>query len=274
MLRVSLIAILVTLSAGNWVDECNRHCTHDKNHVKSDILYESCETYRYVLPRPKVYRKCKAAYDSALNQACEGLCKANSGYGAGHINDEAHHECKSQKDEVPKPISHEACVAGYLGGARAAQTFATEIQARHDAAMESSSVEADAAAEAARVAAAAEAEAEAAKAEAAAAVAKAKAAAEAAAAKKAADEAEKAAAEAEKARAEAAAEEARNAAEEKQQREIEAARDAARAAYSKAQEEEASKEEETETNSVEIDEETKNADEVNLRGGEDEVTAE
>jgi len=271
-MRPILLAVAITLAAASWHDECARHCTHkEHNHNYLEALDAGCETYRYVLPRPKVYRKCKAAFDRALDQACSMICDKTKRYGAGHINDEAHHMCKAQKEEVPKPISHEACVAGYLSGAAVAQRYASDIKQKHDDAMATSAEsEADAAAEAARAAAAAEAEAAAAKAEAEAAMAKAKAAAEAAKAKKAADEATKAEAEAAKAKAEAEAAEAKKEAEEKQQREMEAAREAARAAYSKAQEEEAAAPAEGDGNAAEPVEDS------NLRGSdsEDQVAAE
>ena len=268
-MRSYLLAIAITLAAASWHDECQRHCTHKEfNHVVSDALDQSCETYRYVLPRPKVYRKCKAAFDRAIQQACSVVCDKDQLYGARHTNDDAHHMCKAQKEEVPKPVSHEACIAGYLGGAAAAQRYGNDIRAKHvDGMADSAADEADAAAEAARAAAAAEAEAAAAKAEAEAAAAKAKAAAEAAAAQKAADEAAKAEAEAAKAKAAAEAAEAQKAAEEKQQAEMEAAREAARAAYSKAQEEEAAA---TEANAAE----PVVAEDSNLRGSEEEVESE
>ena len=236
-MRSIVIAMAVALAAASWTEECQRHCTHDKNHLKSEALVSACETYRYVLPRPKVYRVCKNAFDQAIQHACRKVCTETEIYSSGHTNNGAHHHCKSQRDTVPKPISHEGCVKGYLSGSRAAINFAQDIQNKHKAAMASGDAAADAdanaAAEAARAAAAAEAAAAKAKAQAEAAKAKAQAAAEAAQKKKEEEAVKEAAA------AKAEAEAAKKAAEEKKQREMEAARAAARAAYSKAQQEEA-----------------------------------
>lgn len=265
-MRSVIITLVVALAAASWTEECARHCTHDQNHLKAEALVAGCETYRYVLPRPKVYRVCKTAFDTAVQNSCSKVCSTEHNYGYGHVSDGAHQHCKSKKDTVPKPVSHEACVKGYMKGSMAAVDYATAIKKKHDEAMatgdgsqDTAAADAQLAVEAARAAAQAEAAAAQAKVQAEAAKAKAQAAAEAAEKKKEEESIKEAAA------AQAEAEAAKKAAEEKKAREMEAARAAARAAYSKAQQEEAA--------AAAAEEPAATEPVANLRGG-DEVAQE
>merc|ERR1719218_544242 len=95
-MRSLIIAMTVALAAASWTEECQRHCTHDKNHLKSEALVNACETYRYVLPRPKVYRVCKSAFDQAIQNACRKVCTAGETYGSGHTNNGAHHHSRAK----------------------------------------------------------------------------------------------------------------------------------------------------------------------------------
>merc|ERR1719247_1338781 len=52
-----------------WQTQCARHCAHDNNSVAKVALETSCENYRYILPRPTVYRICKTAF-GASRPAC------------------------------------------------------------------------------------------------------------------------------------------------------------------------------------------------------------
>merc|ERR1719199_812301 len=255
MLKSALAALVLALAGASWTEECSRHCMHDNNHMKREMLTKSCETYRYVLPRPKMFSKCKRAFDRAMQTGCAEACtgEKNFGHTVGH---DASNECKGERNEVPRPGAFEACKAGYFGGAQCVSDFVKHLQEKHKAGMDDSAAEDTSAADTAKE-------------EAAAAKAQAQAATEAAEKAKAVEAAEAAQAQA-KAQAEAAqakAAEAAKAAEEKKDAELEAARAAARAAYSQASEEEEAKGEEAEA-------EAAPDKDGNLRGEGDEVAAE
>jgi len=251
MLRTATFALIcVALVSAGWREECNRHCTHDNNHLKAQRLTEGCETYRYVLPRPKMFGKCKRAFDKAIQTGCKRACDGEKDHFAHMANNEAHNTCKHEKNEVPRPGAFEACKSGFHAGTKCVEDYIADLKRMHVEGAQDASAEAEAAA-AAAAAEAAEAAARRAKDEAEAATAKAKAAA-AAAEKAKAVEAEEAAQAAAKAKAEeeaAKAAQAQKAADEKQEQELEAARAAARAAYTKAadKEEEADETEEVTT---------------------------
>jgi len=242
------VVVCVALASAAWQEECGRHCTHDNNHLKAQRLTEACETYRYVLPRPKMYGKCKRAFDMAIQGGCKRACAGEKDHFAHMANNEAHNVCKHEKNEVPRPGAFEACKSGFHGGTQCVEDYIADLQKKHKEGAVDASAEAEAQA-AAEAAEAAEAAARKAKEDAAAATAKAKAAAEAAEKAKAVEVEEAAqAAAAAKAEEEAAkAAEAQKAADEKKDEELEAARAAARAAYTKAaDEEEAAEQNETE----------------------------
>merc|ERR1719261_2370515 len=206
------LAAATTASANPWESKCLTHCAHENKVL--DKLFDACEPYRYVLPRPKVYRKCKIAFDAALQATCPRACVENA-HGL-HIQNSAAMSCKHEKNETPRPVSHDACTQGYHAGAQAAVSYAAGLRTKHEDAMAAGADDTAAQAEAVQDAAAA--------AQAAVDAAKAAEAAQAAAAAAAAqsDEAKKKAAA--KDQAEAAAEAAKAA-------ELDAARVAARAAY-------------------------------------------
>jgi len=98
------------------------HLPADKNHISNPKLKSSCEPFRYVLPRPRVYSKCKTAFDRALRTTCPKAC--NFDFHHFHAEEEAHTHCKKERKEVPRPQSYDACNKGYIAGAYAAEEFA------------------------------------------------------------------------------------------------------------------------------------------------------
>merc|ERR1719230_95390 len=158
MLKSALAALVLALAGASWMEECSRHCMHDNNHLKREMLTKSCETYRYVLPRPKMFSKCKRAFDLAMQTGCTEACtgEKNFGHTVGH---DASNECKGERNEVPRPGAFEACKAGYYGGAQCVSDFVSHLQEKHKAGMDDSAAEDTSAADTARAAAAAEAEA-------------------------------------------------------------------------------------------------------------------
>lgn len=163
-LRVTLAMLLLYSASADWKAECDRYCTHTKNDAAAEALVQHCETYRYVLPKPKVYQKCERAFKRAVADKCGHACKDL--LGNFNAQEDASHHCKSAKNEVPRPISHEACMKGYTQGTMAVLKFANDLKAKAAAAKseDSPSVQqteaeeaqamAEAAAEAARQAAA------------------------------------------------------------------------------------------------------------------------
>jgi len=135
-----------------------------KNEVAADALVQYCETYRYVLPKPKVYQKCERAFKAAIASKCGPACKDL----LGHINpqEDASHHCKAEKNQVPRPVSHEACMKGYREGSNVAMQFANSLKVKaaeaesadtansQQTAAEEAQAAAEAAAQAAREAAA------------------------------------------------------------------------------------------------------------------------
>merc|ERR1719197_2100424 len=147
-----VVLALASMAAADWTEECKRFCTHSQNNFRESMLTQHCESYRYVLPKPKVYQKCKKAFDSAIQNTCPKVC-SESNADSQHA---ASHHCKPEKNAVPRPISYEACMKGYTAGADAAQKFGGELREMAKEAEDDGSAEA-AEAEAAEAAAAADA---------------------------------------------------------------------------------------------------------------------
>ena len=112
-----------------WQQECNQGCNSHTNKHRVTILAAKCETYRYVMPRPKMYSKCKESFDTAMH----GLCgKACSGKLPGNAaENESSQYCSSAKNDMPRPTAHKACQDGFRAGFQAAMAFAKEMQALH-----------------------------------------------------------------------------------------------------------------------------------------------
>merc|ERR1719238_136986 len=125
-LYVALAVISLQCVSADWKQECSRYCTHSKNDVAADALVLHCETYRYVLPKPKVYQKCERAFKAAITSKCGPACKDM----LGHINpqEDASHHCKAEKNQVPRPVSHEACMKGYVQGSMAILAYANGLK--------------------------------------------------------------------------------------------------------------------------------------------------
>lgn len=109
-----------------WVDECNKWCAHDDNPIVRPNLDRACESYRYVLPRPRVYRTCKNGFDEALAHACHEAC--NYRFGNLHGENAAGGHCAPMKDEVPRPVSYEACFKGFMAGTYSAMNYADTLR--------------------------------------------------------------------------------------------------------------------------------------------------
>jgi hypothetical protein len=140
---VSLLLVVVVASASAapsaWSIKCHESCTHSEHGQVLGHLDKACEAYRYTLPRPTVYRKCKRAFNTAMQTSCTLAC------------DEEHHDidtqhamledCKHEKNETPRPTSFEACKQGYEGGVAMAVGFATSLRNEHEAAAAAAAAE-------------------------------------------------------------------------------------------------------------------------------------
>ena len=111
-----------------WQKKCAELCAHS-NTVKDVALEKACETYRYILPRPTVYRICKTSFDTASREHCPGACGVADA--KDHLHEGAEH-CGQHRETVPKPDAHAACVSGYRGGDKAAKEFARTIKTLHE----------------------------------------------------------------------------------------------------------------------------------------------
>merc|ERR1719310_843314 len=134
LLRTLLYGLAAASTAANpWESKCFEHCTHSTENSIVDKLYDACESYRYVLPRPKVYRKCKIAFNQALQATCPLACKEAAH--STHIQHRGSAACKHEKNETPRPMSFDACKQGYHAGALAAVSFAQGLRTKHEDAM-------------------------------------------------------------------------------------------------------------------------------------------
>ena len=116
-------------NASTWQNKCAMHCTHDQNTVKGIALESACERFRYTLPRPTVYRICKRAFDTSIQEHCPGAC------GLAALKQAQHHganHCAQHKETVPKPDAYNACIQGYRAGDRSAMEFARSVKALHE----------------------------------------------------------------------------------------------------------------------------------------------
>jgi len=123
-LRTLFTACVVVVASADatWQSECKKYCTHDKNTRILEYLTTYCEPYRYVLPKPKMYTKCKTAFNTAVQTQCPRACSSKATN--MHIADEAQQKCKHEKNETPRPASFEACTTGYKAGAKVAVDYA------------------------------------------------------------------------------------------------------------------------------------------------------
>jgi hypothetical protein len=107
----SLALIAVATADDVWDDEHSRVCHTECNHRSNNEfvamqLEKSCEHYRYVMPRPTVYRFCSNSFNDALEKNCIVACDGN--YGHQNSENEAHRNCKEMKNQVPRPLSYKA----------------------------------------------------------------------------------------------------------------------------------------------------------------------
>merc|ERR1719261_94584 len=110
-----------------WDDEhaaaCHMDCNNKQNNDFALMhLEKSCEHYRYVMPRPTVYRFCFNAFNDGLESKCLLACDGILGH--AEIENHAHQTCADMKNQVPRPLSYKACTDGYHAGAAAAREWA------------------------------------------------------------------------------------------------------------------------------------------------------
>jgi len=121
-LSLAVVASLAAADSGEAVEaECTMFCTHTENNLILEYLTAYCESYRYVLPKPKMFSKCKRAFNEAVQAQCPRACTGKATN--LHIGDMAQQNCKHEKNETPRPASFDACITGYKAGSRAATDF-------------------------------------------------------------------------------------------------------------------------------------------------------
>ena len=137
---VSLLLVVASASAASaWSSKCHERCTHSDHGQVLEHLDKACESYRYTLPRPTVYRKCKRAFNTAMRASCTLACDEDH-----HDIDTQHamlEDCKHEKNETPRPTSFDACKQGYEGGVAMAVGFTKSLRKEHEAAAAAAAAE-------------------------------------------------------------------------------------------------------------------------------------
>jgi len=130
---VSTTAELPKLSAETehlhtWENVCRSHCHMDGDAHMHNALGAGCNSYKFMMPRPKVYRHCRDAFQEGLQISCNAFCKeksATSSFAEHH----AGQWCKKYRRELPKPGVFNACEAGFMAAFEGAKHFASRKKA-------------------------------------------------------------------------------------------------------------------------------------------------
>merc|ERR1719183_463464 len=103
LLLAACVVASTSAADESWQGVCRKYCTHSENTLILEYLNNFCEPYRYVLPKPKMFTKCKTAFNKAVQGQCPRACenKANN----MHISDESQQACKHEKHQTPRPAS-------------------------------------------------------------------------------------------------------------------------------------------------------------------------
>jgi len=116
-----------------WVKVCQRHCHLDGGMGIHKDMVSACGPYVHEMPKPKIHNYCRDGFKSGLEFGCHTTCTGQrSKHGHAHGDQHAGHECKSYKQQVPKPTSYEACIRGVTAGDRAARSFSSKLQTEWD----------------------------------------------------------------------------------------------------------------------------------------------
>jgi hypothetical protein len=115
-----------------WVAVCKNHCHLDGAPVFHNALKYSCNNYRFVMPKPRVFSRCRNGFIDGMELACHEFCVTGR-HSSSAAEQKAAQFCKVYKSELPKPGAHQACIAGHAAGARAAHEFAQEKHAEYKA---------------------------------------------------------------------------------------------------------------------------------------------
>merc|ERR1712216_375504 len=115
-----------------WVAVCKNHCHLDGAPVFHNALKYSCNNYRFVMPKPRVFSRCRNGFIDVMELACHQFCVTGR-HSTSAAEQRAAQFCKVYKSELPKPGAHQACLDGHAAGARAAHDFAREKQTEYEA---------------------------------------------------------------------------------------------------------------------------------------------
>lgn len=111
-----------------WERVCKHHCHMDSNAGFHNALGNGCNRFKFMMPRPKVFRFCSDAFKHSLDLTCSNMC---NGLGSSRsISD--HHAgqfCKRYRQEMPKPGAYQSCEAGFLAAHNAVSKFHSDKQA-------------------------------------------------------------------------------------------------------------------------------------------------
>lgn len=113
-----------------WVAVCKNHCHLDGAPVFHNALKHACNNYRFVMPKPRVYSRCRNGFIDGMELACHNFCTAGSHSDAA-AEQKAAQFCKIYKQELPKPGAHQGCMDGHAAGAKAAHMFSQQKHAEY-----------------------------------------------------------------------------------------------------------------------------------------------
>ena len=61
-----------------WVAVCKNHCHLDGAPVFHNALKHACNNYRFVMPKPRVYSRCRNGFIDGMELACHNFCATGS----------------------------------------------------------------------------------------------------------------------------------------------------------------------------------------------------
>merc|ERR1712167_481099 len=108
-----------------WITVCKNHCHLDGAPVFHNALKHASNNYRFVMPKPRVYSRCRKGFIDGMELACHNFCATGSHSDAA-AEQKAAQFCKAYKQELPKPGAHQGCMDGHASGAKAAHKFALQ----------------------------------------------------------------------------------------------------------------------------------------------------
>jgi len=123
--RVALMLAMCTAVMSyedGWKEVCVTHCRSDGDPMIHNMRIDSCEGYKHMLPKPRVYNICADAFNKILKKTCATVCVGGS-HSASKMEQLASQYCKPFKRKLPKPASFDCCMEGAIQGSAAGKKY-------------------------------------------------------------------------------------------------------------------------------------------------------